>query len=311
MARRRDQAFCLHEEEPIPDGIRRIAGAQLGQIHDEIDGAPKRRLEAAVHESRKAFKRLRATVRLARDAIGDDTYRRENVVFRDAGRRLSGVRDATVLIETLDDVEEACGDALPAGATTRLRGLLEDERKTALDSLEDDDARVAAVVSEVQQARTRVPAWHFGTEGFDALAPGLRRIYRRGRKAMKRAQDEPTTENLHEWRKRVKDLWHAEEILRPAAPKAMKKLAKRTHALADLLGDDHDLAELRLYVERHPASFDDHVTQVALVAVIERRREGLQRKAFRLGPKLYDRRPKKFVAAVGRRRAWSQSPAAG
>jgi hypothetical protein len=44
----------------------------------------------------------------------------------------------------------------------------------------------------------------------------LRRIYRRGRKAMQHAQADPTNENLHEWRKRVKDLWHAEQILRPA-----------------------------------------------------------------------------------------------
>ncbi len=308
-----EQAFRLYQEEAIPDGIRRIARGQLDRAHDELRAAPKRKLGGAVHDTRKAFKRLRATVRLARGGIGDDTYRRENTAFRDAGRRLSGVRDASVLIETLNELEKASGDVFPTGATAGLRARLEYERKRALDSLHGDDALVAAVIGDIDQARTRTAAWTFETRTFDALEPGLRRIYRRGRKAMQRAQADPTNENLHEWRKRVKDLWHAEQILRPAAPKKMKKLAKRTHALADLLGDDHDLAELRLYVGRHRRGFNDRMAQVALLAVIERRRKELQRRAFRLGPQLYRRRPKRFVKAVGRagrKRSWAQGGAA-
>jgi CHAD domain-containing protein len=308
-----ERAFRLYEEEAIPDGIRRIARGQLEQAHDELREAPKRKLGRAVHDTRKAFKRLRATVRLARAAIGDDAYRRENAAFRDMGRRLSGVRDASVLIETLHDLEKASGEILPTGATARLRGRLQDERKRALDALQKDDALAAAVIADIEQARTRTATWTFETQGFDALEPGLRRIYRRGRKAMQQAQADPINENLHEWRKRVKDLWHAEQIVRPAAPKKMKKLAKRTHALADLLGDDHDLAELCMYVRRHPNGFDDRTAQVALMALIDRRRKELQRRAFRLGRKLYRRSPKQFEQAVereGRKRSWAQDRAA-
>jgi CHAD domain-containing protein len=117
---------------------------------------------------------------------------------------------------------------------------------------------------------------------------------------MRRAQADPTDRNLHEWRKRVKDLWHAEQIMRPAGPKKMKKLARRTHALSDLLGDEHDLAELRRYVGRHRNSFDGHVAQAAQIAVIDRRRNQLQRRAFELGQKLYRRNPKRFVRAIER-----------
>jgi CHAD domain-containing protein len=181
-----------------------------------------------------------------------------------------------------------------------LRERLDDERRQALESLRDDDAVLAAVIGDLEQARTRTAAWTFETQDFDALEPGLRRIYRRGRKAMRRAQGDPRDENLHEWRKRVKDLWHAEQIVRSAAPKKLKKLAKRTHTLSDLLGDDHDLAELRLAVEQRPESFDDHVGQLAQMAVIDRRRDQLQRQAFGLGEKLYRRRPKRFVKAIVR-----------
>jgi CHAD domain-containing protein len=299
--RETEQAFRLYRDEAIPDGIRRVARGQLDRAHAELAEAPKRKLAAAVHDTRKSLKRLRTTVRLARGAIGNDIYRRENAAFRDSGRRLSGVRDASVLIETLDALETVSGDDLPRGATTKLHERLEGERRHALESLSANDGVVAAVIADIEEARTRTAGWTFETQGFQAVEPGLRRIYRRGRKAMRRAQADPTNENLHEWRKRVKDLWHAEQIMRPAAPKKMRKLAKRTHALSDLLGDDHDLAELRLSVGRHPDRFDDRVAQVAQIAVIDRRRNDLQRQAFALGQKLYRRRPKRFVGAIERR----------
>jgi hypothetical protein len=76
--------------------------------------------------------------------------------------------------------------------------------------------------------------------------------------------------------------------------------AKRTHALSDLLGDDHDLAKLRLSVEQRPDSFEEHGTLVAQIALIERRRDQLQRQGFALGRKLYRRSPKRFVKAIER-----------
>ena len=296
-----ERVFRLHKDEPVPDGVRRIARGQLDQAHDEVTDAPKRQLATAVHDTRKSFKRLRATVRLSRAALGDETYRRENATFRDAGRRLAGVRDASVLIETLDALEKASGNDLPGDATAKLRVQLKSDRRQALESLKSDDALVAAVVDDIDRARTRTAAWTFDVDGFEALEPGLRRIYRRGRKAMRRAREEPTDTNLHEWRKRVKDLWHAEQILRPASPKGMKKLARRTHELADLLGDDHDLAELRHYLATHGSCFDDRAAQVALTAVLDRRRKVFQDEAFAVGPKLYRRRPGRFVKAIGRR----------
>jgi CHAD domain-containing protein len=296
-----ERAFRLYKDEPTPDGVRRIARGQLDEARDGLAETRKRKLARAVHESRKGLKRLRTALRLARDALGEETYKRENTAFRDAGRRLAGVRDASVLIETLDALQQTSGDDLPGGHTANLRARLKDERKQALESLKTDD-RLPAALDDLDSARTRTAAWNFDVDGFAALEPGLRRIYRRGRKAMRRAQAEPTSENLHEWRKRVKDLWHAEQMLRPASPKKMKRLAKRTHRLADLLGDDHDLAELRGYVATHRGCFADRDSQAALTVVIDRRREVLQRQAFSLGPSLYDPSPKKFVRGI--RRGW-------
>ena len=88
--------------------------------------------------------------------------------------------------------------------------------------------------------------------------------------------------------------------MRPAAPKRLKALSKRTHRLADLLGDDHDLAVLADYVAGHPQCFDDESARQALITVLQRRRAVLQRRAFALGGELYAQSPKQFVAAIER-----------
>src|SRR5215217_6762063 len=98
--------FRLREGERVPSGIRRIARGQLEPSIERLEGRTDEQLGTAVHETRKSLKRLRATVRLARDELGDEVYRRENSAFRDAGRRLAGARDSGVLLEALDGLSE-------------------------------------------------------------------------------------------------------------------------------------------------------------------------------------------------------------
>lgn len=84
--------------------MRRIARGQIDLAVELLESADGCELDEAIHESRKAFKRVRALVCLARDALGDETYRRENETFRDAGRALASVRDARVMVDTLEDL---------------------------------------------------------------------------------------------------------------------------------------------------------------------------------------------------------------
>lgn len=295
-----DRKYRLHADEYVPDGIRRIARGQLEIAHDELAGASRRGFGEAVHETRKRLKRLRASVRLARGALGEKTYDRENTAFRMAGRRLAAGRDAQVLLDTLDSLSERFGEELPQRVTAALRARLEEERKHAEASARDDDAGVAAVLTALEEGVTRTPAWTFERDGFDALSPGLRRIYRRGRRRMRAARKDPTPANLHEWRKRVKDLWHATQIVRAAQPKRLKRVSRRAHKLADLLGDGHDLSMLRDYVETHRQCFEDESSQQGLLAVIDRRSDRLRDKALDRGRRLYKRSPKRFVRKIER-----------
>jgi CHAD domain-containing protein len=304
-----DRAYRLRAHERIADGIRRIAHGQLLHGRHDLTSAPPGDAGTAIHNTRKRLKRLRALVRLARGAIGERTYRRENAAYRDAGRGLAASRDAQVLLETLDALTQRAGDALPTHITAPLRMRLEQECEAAL--AEQHAAGLSATCSALEDAFARTGDWTFEGEGFGALIPGLKKIYRRGRKRLRAARKDPSPEHLHEWRKRVKDLRHATEIVREAQPKVLKQTARRAHKLADLLGDGHDLHVLRDYVEAHPQCFEDDAARETLVAFIDRRASKLCAKALKRGRKLYKRSPKKFARAIERgwRERYSTLPA--
>lgn len=295
-----DRDFRLRSDEYLPDGVRRIARGRLADAHDTLDGASKRSLDGAVHDARKDLKRLRTTLRLARDAIADETYERESAAYRMAGRRLGASRDAHVRVQTLDALTARFADELQPPVTAGLRERLVHEHERAVALLRDDDADVQAVVVELDAALARTPAWTLYSDDFTALSPGLRRIYRRGRKRMRAARREPCAATFHEWRKRVKDLRYATQIVRAARPTRLKRIGRDARQLADLLGDDHDLAELRDYARAHPQCFDDVASLQALLSVIDRRSARLRAKAFACGARVYDRSPKRFIRDIER-----------
>jgi CHAD domain-containing protein len=205
------------------------------------------------------------------------------------------VRDAKVLLDTLDRIVHRYGAparALPLDgfrqalrgeyAATRRRIL---ERPNALKLQRDALCRIFE----------RSAHWPVGDHGWSVIGAGLKRIYRQGRKAFATSQAVPSPENLHEWRKQAKYLWHQLQVVKPLRPGAIGKRADRAHKLADLLGDDHDLAVLRTQVETMSDAFPDAASRSALLALIDRYRARLQDKAFALGRRLYGKKPGVFA----------------
>ena len=273
------RAYRLGRDEPLPDELRRVARGRVGHALDELRGGTESSSEEAVHEARKDMKKLRAVLRLARAELGDEVFRAENAAARDTARLLAGARDATVMLETLE--------ALPV-RRPRLRAALEQHAAAAGDP--DRDAAIAAL----ERLDERIDDWPLERDDFAAIEPGLRRVYRQGRRAMRRSEAHPTVENLHEWRKREKDLWYHLRLLREARPDPMRAAAAEADALADRLGDDHDLAVLLGFARERGLA--DGIEEA-----VEERRATLQTEAFDAGSRLYDERAKDFA---GRLRAW-------
>jgi CHAD domain-containing protein len=286
----------LRRDESGTHGVRRLA---RHRISDALEYLEKKKIgDGDVHAARKELKKARATLRLLRDALGDGTYRRENTVLRDVARPLSAVRDGKVLLETLDKLVQRYGPAARAIPLDELRRILRRERLRSRKTLSDNASKQLRVV--LRQALVRSARWRVGEQGWRVIGAGLTRIYAKGRKALEASRARRSAENLHEWRKQVKYLWHQLQVLEPLWPALIGELADQAHKLADYLGDDHDLAVLRERVLEHKGAFPDTSSRSALLALIDRCRVELQDKAFVLGARIYEERPKEFETRFGR-----------
>jgi CHAD domain-containing protein len=288
-------AYRLADGEAADQGIRRIAAEQLDRAIGELTEGIRADPTEAVHAARKALKKERSLLRLSRGSMKSSVRRRENAICRDAGRRLSAARDAEVMVEALDDLAERYAGQLPEKTFATIREHLREAGRAPRQSLMDSGL-TREIAEQLKGARVRTEQWRLKHGGWKAVKGGLRRSYRRGRKAFKRAQADPTTEALHEWRKRAKDYWYHVRLLRPVAPRTMKGHAKEAHLLSDVLGDDHDLALLReRLLEARPTL---PVDLDSVVALVDHRRGQLQAQAMVLGHRLYAEKPKAFVRRI-------------
>ena len=292
-------AYKFGSDEPVGTAILRTCRDQLDRAIDELSDRINDDHVSAVHDARKAIKKERSLLRLARGAMPPKQRRRENALLREAARRLSGTRDAAVMVATLDALSERFAGQLPATTFDAIREELE-SRHAAGGAPAAGSPLHDPAIQELGAMRVRVDDWRLTQGGWQAIDSGLMRSYKRGRKAYGRARSRRSLEDLHAWRKRVKDLWHHERLLGPTAGPTVSGHAKDAHRVADLLGDDHDLALLRQTLTSEPIPVAVDVD--AVVKLIDRRRSELQSEAIRLGGRLYAEAPKAFRRRM--RRAW-------
>jgi CHAD domain-containing protein len=344
-------AYRIDPTEPTDVGIRRVLAEQLGRAAEvlRVDGGPD---AEAVHDVRKRLKKSRSALRLARGDLGAAVVRHANGELRRVGADLAQQRDAEALVDAVDRLTGALEPSGPPERGTGGPGLGEPvDDPAALEAL----ATVRAALREradavhggahldravaLRSARTveqalawieRVPARR---TGWRALAPGLERQYRRGREALAALPDEPSVDDLHEWRKRVKDLWYHERLLRRLWVDGQRPLVVAADELAGALGDDHDLGLLHAHVGPAPGAddgdgddhgggidhrlrlgsavtdplpLDDHVRRL-VSEVIDGRRRDLQGHARWLGERLYADEPEAWQRRHG---AWWEAATA-
>jgi CHAD domain-containing protein len=284
-------AFRLKKNEAASAGIRRIVSEEIDEAIKLVEDEKTDPAET-IHELRKHFKRMRAVVRLVRDELGDEIYRRENGVLRDLGRRLSPARDAAVRVSALDRLQEK--DGVSKADVAALRNKLVLQHRAAVRRVHTPTS-LDAIRRELSGLRRRVRSWPLTKPGFGCLEFGLRRSYRDGKRNEVDAYTEQTDEAFHEWRKRAKDLRYHVELFKPTWPEVMMDVEDALHDLTDRLGDDHDLADLRRVLT---TTSNDATTVVQhMDRVLDRiahRQSELHADARPLAARIYAEKPRSF-----------------
>ncbi len=173
------------------------------------------RPKTAIHSLRKRMKKLQSLLHLATPALDDQTLNDIKGGIREIKDAAMSQRDSDVLCGLAHDL----GVDLPPWHTTRPAvGML--------------DAYVSELIARLEELDLSGLTWN------GVVACHLRSC-RRARKAWKKAREHPSEDNLHVWRKRVKDQYHQSLALHRWLGR--NRSLRRMRRLGSQLGRCHDL----------------------------------------------------------------------
>jgi CHAD domain-containing protein len=294
----------LKRKDSVPAVVKRTVRKRIASALATIEVKPEALLEdAAIHGARKQLKRSRGLIRVVRDDLGRRRFARTNRRLRDASRPLSSVRDAKVLVDTL---EILCNtEGLPQRSAEPVRKALEARRRQVRQHVLKDGQTRRAMIKKLRQSSRTIARWSPAEQGWKAIGAGLSRTYQHGRAAMEAAVREGSDAALHESRKRTKDLLYAMEFIVHVEPESLRPILDDAHTLTDLLGDDHDLAVLQGIVDGEPELRLSAARRSQLKGLVARRRRHIQQQARTLGHRLYAQSGAQFVERIhGYWKAW-------
>jgi CHAD domain-containing protein len=306
-------AFKFEIDESFAGEIPRIACERIERVIESLSEKPRPSAES-IHSARKDLKALRALLRLARGSIVDDLRRNENLVFRNAGRSLSALRDSHALIEALRHFAK--------GKTPKHSGVQKEVRldfiqkvrnrieQEAVKELPEDTLK--QLKENLRGATQRVAHWFDGlsfepgNEWEVFVGRGLRRTYRQGSNIVGQLEtlgkENAGDETWHELRKAAKALGYQLRLLRPVWPELLGTFLEEIDRLTDRLGDDHDLAVLRgrLLAEPYNPSETQGVADIRrnFVDSLDRRRRKLQLGAYQSARRIYAEKPRRFEGRI-------------
>jgi len=285
--------FQLERDESVSDGIPRLILEEVQYIVTQLT-KPSIDHDLGVHEARKSCKRIRAGLRLIRDEIGRSIFKKENIRYRDIARKLASERDSWVKIEVLDRLVSRDDNNSSIGPFDNFRNRLIQDYDATCRREREDNTKIPMILDSIKESTKFLRNLPIKNKGFSAVRSGLSRTYVRGHIGMMDSNLNPVPENFHEWRKRVKYLWHQIEILFNLNPEVLGELAILLHKLADILGDHHDLVILKGTAFEYSEEFNDEREMKVFFDRIGSKRLDLEIQAKYLGSQLYYRSAEDF-----------------
>lgn len=276
----------LDYQEDFSEGLKRLMIEECQTAIKSIEAADdEESRHEAVHEVRKAFKKVRACLRLVRDEI--DYYSEENKWFRDQGRKISDIRDATANIEALDELKKQYDSELYENLFKNLRKRLIAYRKELADQVFREENRLNEIKNDLLEKIENIPSWNLDIQSFDEIRPSIERTYGRGLNGLQESIEEEKIEHFHEWRKRMKYLRYQIDILNRLWPQVFKALEDELHDVTDLTGFLHDLHNLQKSAQNLDNPFSGDEERILFFTLVDKQQEYMRKHALLKGEKFY------------------------
>jgi len=288
-------SYYFKQHETLTEGLRRIGGEQLQKSINKLQDGDMP-VEERIHAARKHGKKIRALLRIVRPGM-EEIYKQENVNIRDACRLLAPLRDFDAMQNNLQSIIGKEKDKVAIEAMQKMSEALSRWIDEQCDDI-DSQALINEACGMFESSLQRVGKWKVQSKAEKALYKGLKKTYKRGRSAMQKAYDEPTGDNFHEWRKRVKYHRYHVRLLRHAWRPLLNPLRKELHVASNFLGEEHDLTVLMEHLEILSGDFLKKEDVEKCSACFENHRLMLRDNIHSLGLRLFSEKPKHMAGRL-------------
>ncbi|GAB4048880.1 CHAD domain-containing protein [Spirosoma litoris] len=287
-------AYAFKQKQSVAHNINRILKQEVQAALDALTN-PGQLTGEMIHDIRKRIKKSRALIRLVRSELNKKDFQRENTYYRTIGQQLSSIRETTVMVKTLDRLRETQPDSMSPQLFTALHISLLHQQDQATGTFFEDLAQPKQLTKAFEQASQRFDGLSKCHNGFKAIAPNLKAIYRKTRKSLKVAVQAPTLNQLHELRKNVKTIWYFTRLLQPSWPGPFKAYAREFGRLGELLGNDHDFGLLAQMIESDHLRVRNKQSKETILAKLYEQRIQFQIQIFSLANHLLTEKTGDFV----------------
>lgn len=240
----------LEPEMPAVAGVARALGRLLGTISANLEGTLGQYDVEFLHDLRVAVRRARTLTKISREVLPADLGGMLATELRWVGDLTTPARDLDVHLETLPRLMEQLDPVSRADLTTltdllgrrahqahtRLNRGLRSQRFSALMD------RAGRGLAELSEEEAGMALGDFGSDQFDRR---LRAVLRRGHRIEKVGAERAAEADLHDLRKRAKELRYTLEAFGEVLPDDTAALVKDLKAFQDVLGGFNDTVAQR------------------------------------------------------------------
>ncbi len=287
-------AYRLKPGRQISKSVRKIGTEQIDRVLAKFSAKNGR--ATAVHEARKAMKRLRALLHLIRPSMQKGAFAANEARVKAIARVLSGARDAQAMLEMVRKVESLGGAANVAPVSASLRAHLQAKCAEAERRLDGSGANQLRKL--LKDAKVSFSQLSLEQDEFEVVAATLEKDYRKARRTFRRAYRLSEDEAFHEWRKYVQRHWRQLLLVAPSWPKAIRPHIALARNLSEILGEDHDLSVLGGIVEANADELGTSDAIEAYLSLCRSRQTELRKIAHDLGARLLAEKPGSLAGRI-------------
>jgi CHAD domain-containing protein len=243
--------------------------------------------EDAIHDIRVLMKKSRATIRLIKSQLDDESFNRENLAYREIGRLLGGWRESSVHRKTLKILKKENPDLFTRLKDNDRVGMLLTKSDPSAEVVQELTVRTDQIDILLNKAACRVRFQSLGNLDPQLLLKELEQTYTVVGENYLRCRNSSKPDQLHEFRKRAKDFLYQLYYFRPLNPSVVKELEKRLDTLTQNLGKYNDLNQIVKIVDYKYGTPENPPALDELMVVIKDKQDEYLLKVWPLAYKIF------------------------